>query len=374
MNYTGNICPGCQQAFKDDDDIVVCPECGTPQHRECYEKDNCCVNSHLHSDDYKWQGIEAPKHKTATPKAEAIPCPNCGIDNPKGSQVCRNCGMKFTLFGMNVVDAIDAENRRNQNPNKDIPDYKAPFTLGEGEGFDLQPSQEINTTAEQVENLLTDILTGQTEEAQPEDGRLNLGGPFPLTDEIDGVRINTIGNFIGSNALSYISKFRKMQAGKKISFNFASFFFAPYWFFYRKLYKPGIVFMTAFLTLAILAMPSYMKVMEILNQIASLASIENLTDAQLNQLNTLMDSMNAAMPSMIVFSIIIIAVRIVCGFLANHIYKKHVIENAGKAERLPDKKSAMAHIVKNGGASILIAMASFFANELISTLVSYILQ
>ena len=374
MNYTGNICPGCNDTFKEDDDIVVCPECGTPQHRECYEKENCCVNGHLHSEAYKWEGIEKVK-PVSQPKADTIPCPNCGIDNPRGSQVCRNCGMKFTLFGMNVVDAIDAENRRNLNPNKDIPDYKAPFTLGEGEGFEEPTASEAPATPDQIENLLTDILSAQTEEAPDKDGRVNLGGPFPLDDEIDGVRINTIGNFIGQNALAYISKFRKIQSGKKISFNFASFFFAPYWFFYRKLYKTGIIFMTAFLALVILAMPSYTNIMNLANQVASLASsAETLTDAQIDAVAALMEQMNEAMPTMMLFSGIIILLRLVCGFAANHIYKKYVIDNAGKAERLPDKKSAMAYIVKYGGASILVAIASFFANELISTLISYILQ
>ena len=28
--YTGNHCPVCEQAFTDEDDIVVCPDCGTP--------------------------------------------------------------------------------------------------------------------------------------------------------------------------------------------------------------------------------------------------------------------------------------------------------------------------------------------------------
>lgn len=372
MNYTGNICPGCNDTFKEDDDIVVCPECGTPQHRECYEKENCCVNSHLHSEAYKWEGIEKVK-PVSQPKADTIPCPNCGIDNPRGSQVCRNCGMKFTLFGMNVVDAIDAENRRNSNPNKDIPDYKAPFILGEGEGFEEPSAPEAPATPDQIENLLTDILSAQTEEAPDKDGRVNLGGPFPLDDEIDGVRINTIGNFIGQNALAYISKFRKIQSGKKISFNFASFFFAPYWFFYRKLYKTGIIFMTAFLALGILAIPSYMDVMTVFQQIASLTA-SPMTDAKLEQLTAIMDSMGEIMAPMLVFAFIVMLVRLLCGFLANHIYKKYVIENAGKAERLPDKKSAMAYIVKYGGASILVAIASFFANELISTLISYILQ
>lgn len=374
MNYTGNICPGCNDTFKEDDDIVVCPECGTPQHRECYEKENCCVNSHLHSEDFKWEGIPQAK-PISQPKVDTIPCPNCGIDNPRGSQVCRNCGMKFTLFGMNVVDAIDAENRRNLNPNKDIPDYKAPFTLGEGEGFEEATASEAPATPDQIENLLTDILTGQTEQVPADDGRINLGGPFPLADEIDGVRINTIGNFIGSNALSYISKFRRLQAGQKLSFNFAAFFFTPYWFFYRKLYKAGIIVMTLSIALGTLALPSYTKVMEFYNQVLSLsASYETLTDAQINALTALMEQMNEAMVPMMFFAAAIIVFRLICGFLANHIYKKYVIENAGAAERLSDKSSAMAYIVKNGGASILLAILSFFANEIIFTLISYILN
>ena len=63
MKYTGNICDGCGLPFSDEDDVVVCPECGTPQHRECYEKENKCVCSHLHTEDYTWKGIvnkEAP--------------------------------------------------------------------------------------------------------------------------------------------------------------------------------------------------------------------------------------------------------------------------------------------------------------------------
>ena len=28
--YTGNHCPVCEQEFTDNDDIVVCPDCGTP--------------------------------------------------------------------------------------------------------------------------------------------------------------------------------------------------------------------------------------------------------------------------------------------------------------------------------------------------------
>ncbi|MGN1348511.1 MAG: RING finger protein, partial [Acutalibacteraceae bacterium] len=34
MNYNNEICNGCGRKFSEGDDIVTCPECGTPQHRE----------------------------------------------------------------------------------------------------------------------------------------------------------------------------------------------------------------------------------------------------------------------------------------------------------------------------------------------------
>ena len=56
MRYSGNICDGCKEPLLDNEDIVVCPECATPQHRHCYDKAGECVNSHLHGTDFTWQG------------------------------------------------------------------------------------------------------------------------------------------------------------------------------------------------------------------------------------------------------------------------------------------------------------------------------
>ena len=35
-DYKGNTCPVCKQKFKEADDIVVCPDCGTPMKRDGY--------------------------------------------------------------------------------------------------------------------------------------------------------------------------------------------------------------------------------------------------------------------------------------------------------------------------------------------------
>lgn len=373
MDYTGNICPGCDIAFTDCDDIVVCPECGTPQHRECYEKENKCVNSDKHAEGYVWQGVTFKKPTvTHTPARETVPCPNCGNENPKGAEVCSTCGMKFTIFGMNVVDAMHEKENENKNHNNNIPDYKAPFTLGEGEGFDGINQQTANDTAEAIKNIFSGEFSENGQGSVSGDGRINLGGPFPLDDEIGGVRTNTIGNFIGSNALSYISKFRKIQAGSKLSFNFAAFFLSPYWYFFRKLYKAGILFMTISVALSILSVPSSIAFMEYMQTLASTLpeAAENLTDAHLMEIT---NGMLEAMKPSFIFAFANILLHLISGFSANHIYKKYVTENAGKAERMADKKSAIAHIVKYGGASILIAAGAYFAQEILMMFISYLL-
>lgn len=44
----GIKCPVCGNEFADGDDVVFCPDCGTPHHRECYKLAGHCVNAGLH--------------------------------------------------------------------------------------------------------------------------------------------------------------------------------------------------------------------------------------------------------------------------------------------------------------------------------------
>lgn len=52
--YESKSCPVCNKKFEKDDDIVVCPECGTPHHRECYNLIGHCVNKGLHASNYNY--------------------------------------------------------------------------------------------------------------------------------------------------------------------------------------------------------------------------------------------------------------------------------------------------------------------------------
>ena len=45
--YYGCPCEGCGKPLTLQDDIVVCPDCGAPYHRVCYEKLGQCIHLSL---------------------------------------------------------------------------------------------------------------------------------------------------------------------------------------------------------------------------------------------------------------------------------------------------------------------------------------
>ena len=78
MKYDNVKCPVCDEVFTPESDVVVCPECGTPHHRDCYLKSGQCHNNEKHSDGYTWINQNAsavpvsdPAKKTEPPKVIA---------------------------------------------------------------------------------------------------------------------------------------------------------------------------------------------------------------------------------------------------------------------------------------------------------------
>lgn len=76
MDFTQVDCPVCNKKFVSGDDVVVCPECGTPHHRECYKKENRCFNSDKHQSGFVFPMPEITKDSHPTneaPEAEQPP-------------------------------------------------------------------------------------------------------------------------------------------------------------------------------------------------------------------------------------------------------------------------------------------------------------
>lgn len=54
--FEDKLCPICRKRFTADDEVVVCPECGTPHHRACWNKLNRCGVEEYHGMNYVWNG------------------------------------------------------------------------------------------------------------------------------------------------------------------------------------------------------------------------------------------------------------------------------------------------------------------------------
>ncbi len=54
--FYGKRCPVCRNIFREGDNVVVCPVCGTPHHRECYAKENKCGVEEYHASGFVWKG------------------------------------------------------------------------------------------------------------------------------------------------------------------------------------------------------------------------------------------------------------------------------------------------------------------------------
>ncbi len=64
------FCPVCNKVFEEGDDIVFCPECGTPHHRDCYKAVGHCVNRGLHASGYSYYDDMKPQEVNETEEEE----------------------------------------------------------------------------------------------------------------------------------------------------------------------------------------------------------------------------------------------------------------------------------------------------------------
>lgn len=376
MRYTNQICDGCGKIFTEGEDIVVCPECATPQHRECYNNHGGCVNSHRHGEDFTWTGVGViTPAAPAEEKIKTIPCPNCGYGNPEGAEYCKQCSMKFTLFGFNVIDASAGEEEKERAEDApeetgSVPEYKPPFTLGEGEGFenDGTPVTDNAPTRDAVEQKLIDVISS-TSGFSPDGEDFSFGGPFPKEDKTCGVHTNLMGAFIGASAMKYIEKFKRFDFGRKLSFNFAAFFFSPYWFFYRKLVKPGIIFMTVNLCLSVISAPSLSEfVNRAMPLMESLNTVTNDADAA-----TLLMELEALYVPVMTFMIIQFIVNLIAGFVANHLYRNYTVSALKEISSFENQKNSMAYLLRKGGVAPLYALGALLAENLLTSVISMLM-
>lgn len=187
-------CAVCKAYLFEEDDIVYCPICGAPHHRECYNSLGKCGFEDLHGTPKQYERKKSPAtdeikdsvvetgniHKKKT-------CPHCMRKIDRDSKVCPYCGR--------------------------------PGISGVYVNFDL------------------------------------FGGVSRDADIGKSVTAETAREFVSVNSQRYLPKFLSFKEGKKISWNWLAFLFPEGWFLSRKMYKSGALVITVLIALQIFLFP-----------------------------------------------------------------------------------------------------------------------
>ena len=213
-NFTGCPCSVCGKPLSQKDDIVVCPDCGAPYHRACYEKAGACVHAGQHGSGFEW-----------TPPAEVLEqpvCPVCGERNPVGAQHCPHCHASL-----------------QKNEPSAEPGGRAPQPERPGAGFDY---------ASFYQNMQNP-------------GAGAAASPFDASRTVDGISCADWENYLGPFGITYLSDFLRMQReDRKTSISLGATLFGPFYFFYRKAWKPAFGFLALEL---VLNLPTLFQLMQI---------------------------------------------------------------------------------------------------------------
>lgn len=74
--YTGCHCAACNKPFLETDDVVVCPECGAPHHRSCWNELGHCAHEAEHASGYVWvNDSPTPKPEEPAPRQDTARTP-----------------------------------------------------------------------------------------------------------------------------------------------------------------------------------------------------------------------------------------------------------------------------------------------------------
>lgn len=103
LSVEGQQCPVCHAYLFDEDDVVHCPVCGAPHHRECYKALGHCALEHLHGTENQYKKPEAAESQKAEQEeiktgADFMVCRSCGEEIPSDSKFCPHCRAQVTFI------------------------------------------------------------------------------------------------------------------------------------------------------------------------------------------------------------------------------------------------------------------------------------
>lgn len=327
-DYTGIKCPVCGNAFTENDDVVVCPECGAPYHRHCYNEKGECIFHELHENGETWQPpVEEPPHVEPSAEIKDKECPNCGVLNAHSAVFCSQCGAK-----------LDAEPQSDNPYSHTVNNGSTPPPSGFGGFYGGAPMSfefDMMGGVDPAENLTEDITFGEA------------------------------SKLVQHNTPYYMRVFSKLSFIDKSKFNFSAFVFSGGWMLYRKMYKPGIItsiimfvlYLAYQFTTAFISYPVMEKYMAQLNLGLDQYTLTNEQAIQLAELISQNSHDTLLMMIPMLFSVAMFVVMLIAGLTANRMYYKHCIKSIRmNREKAKNPKEYALLTAEKGGVNTGLAV------------------
>ena len=197
-------------------------------------------------------------------------------------------------------------------------------------------------------------------------------------DDMGKVRVSEAADFIQNSSPRYIRKYMKQkERGRKLSWNWAAFFFSPFWFFYRKLYKAGAIFLTISVVLSLINFPWEQRFIEqtapLTSQLSEIAadksSADSLTTEEKEKIKTISEQFMEIVEKnnnylFIVSALIrIILPQVTAALLANYLLKRKMLRVVNLAHNATDDPELVKYtIMRNGGVSIIMPIIALTIN------------
>ena len=307
--FTDRLCPVCRNRFTDNDDIVVCPECGTPHHRACYKEIGTCGVERYHAEGFVWNG-RLPDQAEPSPEREQP------VQQPE------------------QTDSADPH-------HAELPNYGA--AQGESPLQEVEELKDFNPYFEmyrKIRELTDDEKRGE-----------------------DGVSSKELCHFAGRSVVHYSQAFSAFRVGLpkngriqpvKAFLNCCSGVFAPIHQFYRRMDVLGI----ALLVLA--ALTSLPEVLLMYDEQYAAITFAQSTIEMLNKLTVVCGFINFA------------ELVLLCVF-GDYIYYKFCVRRIKKIRAAYDDGNAAGYyaaLTASGSPSKLRIVIGLLASSLVSALVS----
>lgn len=304
-------CQICKGYLFEEDDVVVCPHCGAPHHRDCWNTVGHCGVEDFHGTDKQYDKTNLASDKQSesnTDDNSTHTCPRCRrMSHAKGAEFCPYCGQPY-----------DTDNKRGN-------------AVSSVNGIPM----------------------------------FDPYGGLPKDTTIDGVTVENIANFVGSNSARYVNKFSNLNKNKKGSWNWAAFIFPAGWCFARKMIPQGILYLILQVASTLCAIPLNEIYQELLVDKTSLNYMEMFQFIEANIGSFSLISIILAF----IGTALLVLPRIFCAKYGDWHYKNFAIDKIKKilnSDEIDNKEDALH---RSGNINIWLLGLAYLAVQFLPSII-----